>query len=123
VHKMGMMTEETIAHPIVVDQPSQDECQGITHRVSLANELAKINFEFLNLALVRDEFDVDMFDENLDNEQHVEKNDETTSSIATETYWKISIDTRFFPYFKVNKLSTKEQPISPKVYNSHSHLF
>jgi hypothetical protein len=43
-------------------------------------ELAKINSESLNLAVVRDEFDADTFDENLDNEQHVEKNDELASS-------------------------------------------
>jgi maltodextrin utilization protein YvdJ len=44
------------------------------------HELAKINSESLNLAVVRDEFDADTFDENLDNEQHVEKNDELASS-------------------------------------------
>jgi hypothetical protein len=44
-------------------------------------------------------------------------------ALATETHWKISTDTLFFPYFKVNKSSTKDQPISPKVYNSRSHLF
>jgi hypothetical protein len=43
-------------------------------------ELAKINSESLNLVVVRDEFDADTFDENLDNEQHVEKNDELASS-------------------------------------------
>jgi hypothetical protein len=32
-----------------------------------------MNFESLNLALVRDEFNADMFDENLDNEQHIEE--------------------------------------------------
>jgi hypothetical protein len=45
-------------------------------------ELAKINSESLNLALVRDEFDADTFEENLDNEQHVEKNDELASSAS-----------------------------------------
>jgi hypothetical protein len=40
----------------------------------------KINSESLNLAVVRDEFDADTFDENLDNEQHVEENDELASS-------------------------------------------
>jgi hypothetical protein len=33
-----------------------------------------MNSESLNLALVKDEFDVNTFDENLDNEQHVDKN-------------------------------------------------
>jgi hypothetical protein len=32
---------------------------GVTHRVSLANELAKTNPESLNLVVVRDEFDTD----------------------------------------------------------------
>jgi hypothetical protein len=36
----------------------------------------KTKSESLNLAVVRDEFDTDTFDENLDNKQHVEKNDE-----------------------------------------------
>jgi hypothetical protein len=34
VHETGMTTEETIADPIAVEQPSQEECQGATHRVS-----------------------------------------------------------------------------------------
>jgi hypothetical protein len=38
-------TEDTIADPIAVEQPSQEEWQGVTHRVSLASELAKINSE------------------------------------------------------------------------------
>jgi hypothetical protein len=62
VHETGMRIEETIADPIAVDQPSQEECQGVTHRVSLTSELAKINSKSLNLALVRDEFDADTFD-------------------------------------------------------------
>jgi hypothetical protein len=44
----------------------------------------KINSESLNLAVVRDEFDADTFDENLDNEQHVEENDELASSESDE---------------------------------------
>jgi hypothetical protein len=76
VHEMGVTTEETIADPITVQQPSQQEWQNVTHKVSLASELAKTNSASLNLAVVRDEFDADTFDENLDNEQHVEKNDE-----------------------------------------------
>jgi hypothetical protein len=66
VHEMGMRTEETIADPVAVDQRSQEECQGVTHRVSLASELAKINSKSLNLALVRDESDANMLDQNLD---------------------------------------------------------
>jgi hypothetical protein len=57
---------------------------GVTHRVSLASELAKTNSEALNLTVVIDEFDVDMFDENIDTEQHVEEDDETASSESNE---------------------------------------
>jgi hypothetical protein len=38
----------------------------------------------LNLAMVIDEFDVDTFDENVDTEQHVEEDDETTRSEGDE---------------------------------------
>jgi hypothetical protein len=76
--------EETIVDPITVEQPSQEEWQGATHRVSLASELAKIKYESLNLTMVTDEFDADMFAESVDAEQHVEKNDETTSSESDE---------------------------------------
>jgi hypothetical protein len=80
MHGARITTEEIIVDPIVVEVPSQEECQGVTHRVSLGSELAKMNFESLNIALVRDEFDVDTFDENLDNEQHIDENDESSSS-------------------------------------------
>jgi hypothetical protein len=46
--------------------------------------LAKTNSGSLNLALVRDEFDVNMLDENLDNDQHVDENDESSSSESDE---------------------------------------
>jgi hypothetical protein len=45
-----------------MEQPSQEECHGVTHRVSLGSELAKVNSEAFNLALSRDEFDADTFD-------------------------------------------------------------
>jgi hypothetical protein len=45
------MTEEVIVDPIVVEQPSQDECQHVTQRVSLGSEMAKANPESHNLAL------------------------------------------------------------------------
>jgi hypothetical protein len=54
--------------------------------------LAKINFESLNLALVRDKFDADTFDENLNNEQHVEQNDESSSSESDEENIQPSFD-------------------------------
>jgi hypothetical protein len=36
VHETGVTTEETITDPITVEQPSQEEWQGVTYRVSLA---------------------------------------------------------------------------------------
>jgi hypothetical protein len=39
-----------------------------------------VNSDTLNLALVRDEFDADTFDQNPDNEQNADKNDESSSS-------------------------------------------
>jgi hypothetical protein len=62
VHETGVTTKETIANPIAVEDPSQEEWQGVTHRVSLASEFAKTNSESLNLAVVRNEFGADTFD-------------------------------------------------------------
>jgi tryptophan synthase alpha subunit len=84
VHEDGVPTEETIPDPIVIEQSSQEELQGVTHRVSLASELAKINSEALNLAVVTDEFDSNTFDENVDTEQHVEEDDEIARSESDE---------------------------------------
>jgi hypothetical protein len=92
VHETCMTTEETIADPIAVEQSSQEECQGVTHRISLTSELAKTNSESLNLTLVRDEFDADTLDKNLDNEQHVEKNDEIASNESDEENMQPSVD-------------------------------
>jgi hypothetical protein len=39
-----------------------------------------MNYESINLALVRDKFDADTFDENLDNEHNVDENVESSSS-------------------------------------------
>jgi hypothetical protein len=58
VHKDGVTTEETIADPITIEQPSQEELQSVTHTVSPASELVKKNYEALNLAVVTDECDV-----------------------------------------------------------------
>jgi hypothetical protein len=41
LHKDGVTTEQTIADPIAIEQSSQEELQRVTHRVSLASELAK----------------------------------------------------------------------------------
>jgi hypothetical protein len=60
----------------MVEQLTQEEWQGVTHRVSLGSELVKINYEALNLAVVTNEFDTDTFDENVDTEPHVEEEDE-----------------------------------------------
>jgi hypothetical protein len=62
MHEMSMTTDEIIVDPIVVEVPSQEQCQGATHMVSLGSELVKTNSESLNLALVRDEFDADTLD-------------------------------------------------------------
>jgi hypothetical protein len=40
VHGTGMTTKEIIADLIVVEVPSQEECQDVTHKVSLGSELA-----------------------------------------------------------------------------------
>jgi hypothetical protein len=84
VHEDRVTTEETIADPITIEQPSQEELQGVTHTVSLANELVKTNSKSLNLAVVTDEFGTDTFDENVDIEQHVEEDDEIGRSESDE---------------------------------------
>jgi hypothetical protein len=72
VQEMSVTTEEIIPDPIAVEQPTQEECLGGTHRVSLRSELAETNSEALNHAVVTDEFEADTFDENVDIEPHVE---------------------------------------------------
>jgi hypothetical protein len=84
VHEDGVITEEIIANPIMIEQPSEEELQGVTHMVSLASELVKTNSEALNLAVVTDEFDSNMFDENVDIEQHIEEEDEAARSESDE---------------------------------------
>jgi hypothetical protein len=54
VQEMGVTTDDIIVDPITVQQVSQEEWQGATHRVSLGSELAKTNSEALNLAVVTD---------------------------------------------------------------------
>jgi hypothetical protein len=44
VYEDGVITEETIADPITIEQPSQEELQGVPHRASLASKLAKNKF-------------------------------------------------------------------------------
>jgi hypothetical protein len=93
VYELGVMTEEAITDPIVVEQPSQEEWHGVTHRVSLTSELAKTNSEHLNLAVVTDEFDADTFVENVDTEQHIEEDVETARSEGDEGNVQPSVDT------------------------------
>jgi hypothetical protein len=45
MHEDGMTIEETIADPITIEQPSQEELQGVTHTVNLASNLVKTNSE------------------------------------------------------------------------------
>jgi hypothetical protein len=91
VHEDGVTTEETIADPITIEQPSQEKLQGVAHMVSLASELAKINSEALNLVVVTNEFNNDMFDENVDTEQYVEEDDETTRSGSDEELTEVTV--------------------------------
>jgi hypothetical protein len=91
VHENGVTTEETIVDPITIEQPSQEELQGVTHTVSLASKLAKINSEALNLAVVTDEFDADTFDANIDTEQHIEEDDETARRKSEEELTRVTL--------------------------------
>jgi hypothetical protein len=93
LHEMDVMKEETIADPIAVEQSSQEEWQGVTHRVSLASELAKTNSEAMNLAVVIDEFDADTFVEDVDTEQHIEEDDEIARSESNEGNVQPLVDT------------------------------
>jgi hypothetical protein len=76
-----------------MEQLSQDEWQGFTHRVCLGSELTKINSEALNLAVVTDKCDADMFAENVDTEQHIEEDDETIRSESDEENMQPSVYT------------------------------
>jgi hypothetical protein len=93
VNDVDVTIEETVADPITVEQPSQEKWHGVTHRVSLASELAKTNFEALNLAVVTDEFDADTFAENVDIERHIEEDDRTARSESNEENMQSSVDT------------------------------
>jgi hypothetical protein len=53
--------------------------------------LAKTNSEALNLAVVTNEFNADMFDENVDTEQHVEENDEIAWSESDEELTRVTL--------------------------------
>jgi hypothetical protein len=93
VHRTGMTIEEIIVDPIIVEVLSQEECQSVAHMISLESELVKTNSESLNLALVRDEFDANTFDENLNNEQNIDENDESSNSESDEENMQAPFDT------------------------------
>jgi hypothetical protein len=90
VHEDGVTTEETIADPITIEQPSQEELQGVTHTVSMASKFVKTNSDALNLAVVIDEFDADTFDEIVDTKQHVEEDNETERSESNEELTEVT---------------------------------
>jgi hypothetical protein len=93
VQETGVMTEKIVVGPTTVEQVSQEELHGATHRVSLGSELAKTNSEVLNLAVVTDEFDDEIFDENVDTEEHVEEDDEPGISKSDEENVQPTMDT------------------------------
>jgi hypothetical protein len=86
MHETVMPMKEIIVEHIAMEVPSQEECQGTTHKVSLGSKLVKANSNTLNLALVRDEFDAD-------NEQYVDENDESSSSESDEENIEAPFDT------------------------------
>jgi hypothetical protein len=92
VQETGVTTEEIIVDPTTVEQASQEELHGATHRVSLGSELAKTNSEALNLTVVIDEFDDEIFDENVDTEAHVEEDDEAGISESDEENVQLIMD-------------------------------
>jgi hypothetical protein len=93
IQEMGVTTEEIVVDPIVVEQASQEELHDATHRVSLGSELAKTNSEALNLAIVTDEFDDEIFDGNVDTEIHVEEEEEAGISESNEENVQPTVDT------------------------------
>jgi hypothetical protein len=93
VQEMGVTTEEIVVGPIVMEQASQEELHGATHRASLGSELVKTNSEALNLAVVTDEFDDETFDENVDTEAHIEEDDEAGMSESDEENVQPTMDT------------------------------
>jgi hypothetical protein len=93
IQETGVTTEEIVVDPIAVEQVSQEELHGATHRVNLGSELAKTNSEALNLAVVTDEFDDETFDENVDIEAHVEEDDEVGINESDEENVQPTVDT------------------------------
>jgi hypothetical protein len=92
VQETSVMTEEIIVDPIAVEQASQEELHGATHRVSLESELVKTNSKALNLAAVTDEFDDETFDENVDTEADIEEEDEAGISESDDENVQPTVD-------------------------------
>jgi hypothetical protein len=92
VKETGVTTEEIVVDPIAMEQASQEELHGPTHRVSLGSELGKTNYEALNLAVVTDEFDDETFDENVDTGAHIEEDDKVGISERDEENMQPTVD-------------------------------
>jgi hypothetical protein len=76
--------------------------------------LTKTNSEALNLVVVTDEFDANMFDENVDTEAHVEEDDEAAINESDEENVQPSIDTApGAPVSVVDKGNEQNVPSSP----------
>jgi hypothetical protein len=91
IQETGVTTEEIVADPIAMEQLTHEEWQGVTHRVSVGSELVKTNSEALNHVVVTDEFDIDMFDENVATEPHVEEDEEAIDD-SNEENMQPSVD-------------------------------
>jgi hypothetical protein len=107
VQEMGVTTEEIVIDPITVEQVSQDELYGATHRISLESELAKTNYEALNLTVITNKFDDETFDENIDTEAHVE-DDEAEISESDKENVQPTVDT--VPDALVNTVDKGNEP-------------
>jgi hypothetical protein len=59
----------------------------------LGSELVKINYETLNLAVVTDKFDDEIFDKNVNTKAHVEEDDEAGISESDEENVQPTVDT------------------------------
>jgi hypothetical protein len=93
VQEMGVPTKEIVVDRIAVQHASLEELHGATHRVSLGSELVKTNYEALTLAVVTDEFDDEIFDDNVDTEAYIEEDDEAGISESDEENVQPTVDT------------------------------
>jgi hypothetical protein len=76
--------------------------------------------------VVRDEFDVDTFDENLDNELHVEENDDLASSKTNEENMQPSVeiapDAPVGPGGQGNEANVPSSMVTPCDVPTSSHI-